>query len=666
MDNVLRTINTSLPKPDEEAFALLKDDDLRVAFMLKRDLIHDSLVFHASHERKSPTKSKSSREEGNKLFKKKEYRDSVQSYTNSILLAPTEQTYPTSLCTEGEDPELSPNEQLPLAFANRSAAFLHLRKFQLCIQDVENAMQHGYPKNMLYKLYDRKGKCYMGLKQYKAAEEEFNKALECIHEAKLDEKALNTWTVNLKKELKSCEKGIDAPLTGSKQYEPPQIKERNAKYPLLNASVDVHYDDKIGRHLKATSPISVGGLILAEKPFASILLPDYYENHCYHCLRRLQAGVPDHQCGNLQYCNDTCRKTAWEEYHKGEYPFLNLFTKEWCGTLGHLVYRVVTKVGFAKLMEFLEEHKQLLQEDKKGEVLNKDGVYDDGFYSIYHMETNIKQRVPEGLSDFTVFAVYLSKVLQISGFYQDSKEPIDAQTKYNSTLVKITGTIMRLLQIIQINSRGIIELMYPTDFEDPKPTDIGMAIYPTAALINHSCNPSAVTVYHGNQIEVHAISNIGKGKEVNIDYGMVFYKNVLAQRRMNLSLKYSFQCKCEACVKNWPLWRDLLTDYPLWKCEDCGYELNVIRTIGGNMIRCDRCNHMQDLEERIKKLGTSHDLFNKSMEEALEGKIDFALPGFQSHLSLCQKYLLPPWRDLVVSQAAVRQSLRLKGNVRLI
>ncbi len=51
--------------------------------------------------------------------------------------------------------------------------------------------------------------------------------------------------------------------------------------------------------------------------------------------------------------------------------------------------------------------------------LNSDGVYAGDYHSIYHLCTNIDGRLPEGLMEFTAFAIFLVKVLQNMKFFPD-------------------------------------------------------------------------------------------------------------------------------------------------------------------------------------------------------------------------------------------------------
>ena len=76
-------------------------------------------------------------------------------------------------------PENGP--ELSLAFANRSACLYHNGNYEKCIQDIKLALNNRYPKNLEYKLLQRKGQCLTKLKRFNEAEEAFidaNKALD--------------------------------------------------------------------------------------------------------------------------------------------------------------------------------------------------------------------------------------------------------------------------------------------------------------------------------------------------------------------------------------------------------------------------------------------------------------------------------------------------------
>lgn len=53
-----------------------------------------------------------------------------------------------------------------IALANRSATLFHMQKHSECLVDIRRALELQYPKDLIYKLYERQASCYMALKDY--------------------------------------------------------------------------------------------------------------------------------------------------------------------------------------------------------------------------------------------------------------------------------------------------------------------------------------------------------------------------------------------------------------------------------------------------------------------------------------------------------------------
>ena len=49
----------------------------------------------------------------------------------------------------------------------------------------------------------------------------------------------------------------------------------------------------------ANAFLFTGDVIAVEKPFASVLLPEYFTTHCYNCLQRCEALLPCCFCSNV-------------------------------------------------------------------------------------------------------------------------------------------------------------------------------------------------------------------------------------------------------------------------------------------------------------------------------------------------------------------------------
>lgn len=58
--------------------------------------------------------------------------------------------------------------------ANRSAALYHMKQYRLVLDDLKELHRVGsYPKNLLYKVAERKARCYLALEQRVCARNAF-------------------------------------------------------------------------------------------------------------------------------------------------------------------------------------------------------------------------------------------------------------------------------------------------------------------------------------------------------------------------------------------------------------------------------------------------------------------------------------------------------------
>ena len=190
------------------------------------------------------------------------------------------------------------------------------------------------------------------------------------------------------------------------------------------------------------------------------------------------------------------------------------------------------------------------------------------------------------------------------GFFDsETATKIDASTRYSEELVLIGCSLLRNLQVLQCNAHGISELQHSTDFENPKPMDIGMGIYTTSALINHSCDPNCDLNFYSDHLYVVATRSIKQGEEITIDYGVLFYRDVLTTRKAKLMYRYCFECNCEACKEDWPLWPSIEAEIPLFSCQECHRWLEMGgKIIDNSFVKCKKCNYMQNVQEILNIL----------------------------------------------------------------
>ena len=134
--------------------------------------------------RKNEELSRRNREDGNQAYQEGRYDLAVLLYTEAMRYAPT-------------NPALQEGEALAMAAANRSAAFYQQKQHREAIEDVEVAVQAGYPRNSVYKLYIRKCKCELELGRINKAQAAFDAAVEAIEWSGLKKDVRSDLTVNL-------------------------------------------------------------------------------------------------------------------------------------------------------------------------------------------------------------------------------------------------------------------------------------------------------------------------------------------------------------------------------------------------------------------------------------------------------------------------------------
>jgi hypothetical protein len=77
---------------------------------------------------------------------------------------------------------------------------------------------------------------------------------------------------------------------------------------------------------------------------------------------------------------------------------------------------------------------------------------------------------------------------------------------------------------------------------------LGQGLYPTASLLNHSCDPSTAVSFVGNKLVVRAVQGVKAGAELTLSYGPQKGEQRTAERRKWLWERYAFVCHCTACT----------------------------------------------------------------------------------------------------------------------
>lgn len=235
------------------------------------------------------------REQGNIMFKDKQYDYALELYTKSITYAETG------------------SEILGLAYANRSAVLFEKKMFRECLEDIDKAFTSNYPEANYSKL----------LRRRQRSEKELTQC--CTHEE-------------------------------PKYYEelPEFIHDVSPTIACASNCIAITTNAECGRHVVATKDIQIGDVIAIDTPYAAIVVPEASITHCHHCLKVVLNSIPCQKCSYAIYCSVNCSDSAQYSYHQYECPVISVLLNLNVSKLNLLALRIaiLAKKDYKKIPQY--------------------------------------------------------------------------------------------------------------------------------------------------------------------------------------------------------------------------------------------------------------------------------------------------------------------------
>ncbi|XP_031632831.1 uncharacterized protein LOC116346765 [Contarinia nasturtii] len=199
---------------------------------------------------KNDTQSFQKRQAGNEYFSQGKWVHAITLYNESLLFAENS------------------SKNISLAYANRSACFLKLKKYNECLVDIELAKEARYPSELMPKLDRRKEDC-----------------------------------------LKQMKNDVPSKLETKMTFEP------HKHFPWMANVLKIDRDADGGLAIFATEDIDVGENIMAEKSFMCFLYR-HYGSKCNICLKSLVNLMPCEKCTIVMFCSE-CKDNPLHPYECG-------------------------------------------------------------------------------------------------------------------------------------------------------------------------------------------------------------------------------------------------------------------------------------------------------------------------------------------------------------
>ena len=282
-----------------------------------------------------------------------------------------------------------------------------------------------------------------------------------------------------------------------------------ATFSTHEAPYEVQWRRGKGRGAVAVRDIHAGEHVLVEEPVATAVHHAAKANTCVMCLRKMDENVQAWSCeacgGLARFCSPTCMQEAVDGTAHAPAVCALLQAAERCGADVQTKDRVRAIAGVWTLKG---SHPQAYQK----------------FMKLCGSADDVEE--PKGIVD--VFAHLL-------------------QPKTQEELQAMAHEVLEWVAKEEKNSMGVVD---PQHLQGRSVR--GSAIYPDAALFNHSCLPNLARVDHfdgpthlGMQMAYVALHDIPRGEELELSYTPLEWG--LLDRQEYLWEGYKFACSCTRC-----------------------------------------------------------------------------------------------------------------------
>ncbi|KAJ4971185.1 hypothetical protein NE237_004284 [Protea cynaroides] len=492
------------------------------------------------------------KQKGNECFSSGDYVKASTLYSQGLRFAPM----------DADDADKS---LVTMLYANRASSLHKLGLLVECIRDCSRAvlLSPSYAK-----AWYRRGKANSSMGNYEDAIRDLNVALDM--ELSVCGKAKITCEIDTilshyrraKGTISSWDNSSERNF-GSYSNSVSMINEARPK--VLHC---VSTPTK-GRGMASSVDIAEASLVHTEEPYAAIILKHCRETHCHFCLNELPADiVPCSACSISLYCSQHCQEqsgghigsspnnsSVFENISKDVEKYLAEITlasnlgyivaganidritehKHECGGV-HWPVVLPSEIVLAGriLVKSIEQRKQSSWTTKLIESLD-----------LFH---NYAQMTPESKLELHIYSIVLSYCLQ----------------RYYGSVFPLTGTsvsqVVILISQIKVNSMAVVHMKSVDEYGPLKQPGlqssgvtnveqvrVGLAIYSTGSLFNHSCQPNIHAYFLSRTLFIRSIEFVVAGEPLELSYGPQIGKMTLIDRHQSLEDQYAFTCQCNGC-----------------------------------------------------------------------------------------------------------------------
>ncbi|KAE9534752.1 hypothetical protein AGLY_008044 [Aphis glycines] len=284
----------------------------------------------------------------------------------------------------------------------------------------------------------------------------------------------------------------------------------------------------------------------------------------------------------------------------------------------------------------------------------------DNYANLYDLVTHREKRSVQDILHRTHVAAFYLYCLKKTNYFTMDVD-CDTNRRLTDDELFIGSLLLHHLLLLQFNAFEVSELRQLGNEQET--VFIGGSIYPTLALLNHSCDPCVVRYHRGTTVVVHNIRELHAGEAITENYGPMFMLHPKEDRLQTLKNRYWFECNCIACCQDWPTLEQMKTNTSLRiRCSHCKNSITVTTESMEFIVHCMVCSKTTKLLPVLKVLQETENKYSVAKRLMDKHNYEKALAEFMALLSLLHKHMVPPFRDYHLCQQAIRQCMLTFGN----
>lgn len=309
---------------------------------------------------------------------------------------------------------------ISIIFANRSAVLYHTEQYDAALKEIELAIEAKYPKDMMYKLKERKARCLLAKKSLAEALKAFQEDVQALDDSRIPQDKRMKLERDAQIMIKMLTKSLDMEAKMKKSQKssapPPKNKPKESVEHFVSDTLTFDYSDNEGRFAKAAKEIKLGTYLVQEKPHVACLLQIYSQTHCQSCFKRTSVPIACDHCADVIFCSKKCRDVAYNSYHQNECGIMQHLWNSGASITCQMALRAISQKSLKYFLDIKDDLEALRS---NVDYERTDSYTIDDYRRVFPLVTHEKDRSFEDVFHRVVMASFLTHCLKLGGFFKD-------------------------------------------------------------------------------------------------------------------------------------------------------------------------------------------------------------------------------------------------------